>query len=262
MTRKENTKNEQASSKPKNTSERKDKRSKRSYHPYDPGYQIQWPEFEGLNTWRNSFYPIQRPYFVPIYGYNGRIPLYYPPCTYYHNAGTPPHNLGKPPYVGPTYLPPVTTLAPPSKNNTSTMNIDDRFGDNDDDDRPIWDNNGSYYPGRATTRAPMLPTRKPMSGTSTVPPLVHKDTDANRSSSSNGNTVENDIATDAPPLPQGPSKCVWAIVSCCSTASRDVSYECFDQLGCGGPFWDVNPCDTEYAKAAIQTALEFYNSRS
>lgn len=242
-------------------------RTKRSYYPHYTG-SIQWPQFDGLNTWRPNYYPIQRPYFVPVYGYDGRIPLYYPQITYFY-PGSPSLNPGKPPYVGPTYLPPVTTIAPPnatiSGTDDTTMPIDDRFGDNDDDERPIWDNNGAYYPRRPSTqRTPAQPTRRPMVATSTFPPLVHKDTNTTKNVNDMSVDSENEIATIPPsiPRPQGPSKCVWAIVSCCSTASREVSYECFDQLGCGGPFWDVNPCDSEYAKAAIQTALNYYNSRS
>ncbi|XP_044757109.1 uncharacterized protein LOC123315476 isoform X2 [Coccinella septempunctata] len=261
LSRKDNRK--EASGKRRNRHSGHINRLKRSYHPYEPGYPIQWPQFEGLNTWRASYYPIQRPYFVPMYGYEGGIPLYCPPCNCYHNPGTPQHNPNKPPYVGPTYLPPVTTVAPPVKNGTTMMPIDNRFGENDDDERPIWDNNGAYYPNRASTRPPMAPTRKPASGTSTVPPLVHKESETPKNINHMSNNDENEVATVSPsiPRPEGPSKCVWAIVSCCSTSSKDISYECFDQLGCGGPFWDVNPCDTEYAKAAIETALNYYNTR-
>lgn len=56
----------------------------------------------------------------------------------------------------------------------------------------------------------------------------------------------------------GPSNCVWAVVSCCSATSTKVAEACFEQRGCPGPFWDKSPCDSDYAKAAINTALQYY----
>lgn len=56
----------------------------------------------------------------------------------------------------------------------------------------------------------------------------------------------------------GPSNCVWAVVSCCSTSSINVPEACFEQRGCPGPFWDRSPCESDFAKAAINKALEYY----
>lgn len=60
-------------------------------------------------------------------------------------------------------------------------------------------------------------------------------------------------------LLSGPSKCAWAVVSCCSDASTKTPDYCFEERGCPGPFWDRSPCESDFAKAAIKRALKFYN---
>nr|ATU83037.1 secreted hypothetical protein [Pristhesancus plagipennis] len=59
-----------------------------------------------------------------------------------------------------------------------------------------------------------------------------------------------------------PSKCVWAIVACCSPGSLNIRYTCFELLGCQGAFWDVNPCESRITMAAANTALKFYMSNT
>lgn len=54
------------------------------------------------------------------------------------------------------------------------------------------------------------------------------------------------------------SRCVWAIVTCCSPDSRAVRYGCFEQSGCHGAFWGTSPCDRHIARSAIDAALQFY----
>ncbi|XP_044250235.2 uncharacterized protein hdly isoform X2 [Drosophila takahashii] len=44
------------------------------------------------------------------------------------------------------------------------------------------------------------------------------------------------------------TKCVWAIVNCCSSESKKVRYNCFEEFGCHGAFWDINPCADEGVK--------------
>lgn len=56
-----------------------------------------------------------------------------------------------------------------------------------------------------------------------------------------------------------PSNCAWAVVSCCSASSTEVPESCFEARGCPGPFWDRSPCESDFAKAAIKRALEYYN---
>lgn len=58
--------------------------------------------------------------------------------------------------------------------------------------------------------------------------------------------------------PREPSRCVWAVISCCSPLSNNVRYSCFEQLGCNGSFWDGNPCSREYTTAALNAAQKFY----
>lgn len=62
----------------------------------------------------------------------------------------------------------------------------------------------------------------------------------------------NDTAT------RRPSRCVWAIVACCSPESTSIRYSCFELLGCPGAFWGVNPCEPKVVQAAANTALNFY----
>ncbi|XP_044314801.1 uncharacterized protein LOC108047889 isoform X2 [Drosophila rhopaloa] len=55
-----------------------------------------------------------------------------------------------------------------------------------------------------------------------------------------------------PPPPSEPkvSNCVWAIVYCCSGDSKKIRYQCFEELGCHGAFWDINPCADETVRDA------------
>ncbi|XP_067010601.2 uncharacterized protein hdly [Anabrus simplex] len=62
-------------------------------------------------------------------------------------------------------------------------------------------------------------------------------------------------------IPTGPSKCVWAIISCCTPRSNVIRHECFELLGCQGAFWDVNPCDGRITQSAVKLALNFYSTR-
>ncbi|XP_014277271.1 SR-related and CTD-associated factor 4 [Halyomorpha halys] len=61
-------------------------------------------------------------------------------------------------------------------------------------------------------------------------------------------------------IPQRPSRCVWAIVACCSPDSNAIRYSCFELLGCPGAFWGVNPCESKVVTAAANTALNYYMS--
>ncbi|KAH8358944.1 hypothetical protein KR093_003432 [Drosophila rubida] len=38
------------------------------------------------------------------------------------------------------------------------------------------------------------------------------------------------------------SSCVWAIVNCCSQGNSEIHYHCFEEFGCHGAFWGINPC--------------------
>nr|XP_036673753.1 uncharacterized protein LOC118877787 isoform X1 [Drosophila suzukii] len=44
------------------------------------------------------------------------------------------------------------------------------------------------------------------------------------------------------------SKCVWAIVNCCTSDSKKIRYNCFETFGCHGAFWGINPCADEDVK--------------
>ncbi|XP_030558712.1 uncharacterized protein LOC115761187 isoform X2 [Drosophila novamexicana] len=47
------------------------------------------------------------------------------------------------------------------------------------------------------------------------------------------------------------SNCVWAIVNCCSQGSNKIRYNCFEEFGCHGAFWGVNPCADNIRDRAI-----------
>lgn len=55
-----------------------------------------------------------------------------------------------------------------------------------------------------------------------------------------------------------PSRCVWAILSCCAPANTPVRYSCFDVLGCSTAFWDTNPCVPAILRAALEQATLYY----
>lgn len=55
-----------------------------------------------------------------------------------------------------------------------------------------------------------------------------------------------------------PSRCVWAILSCCAPANSNIRYTCFDVLGCSTAFWNTNPCVPAIIKAVLDQANSFY----
>jgi hypothetical protein len=62
------------------------------------------------------------------------------------------------------------------------------------------------------------------------------------------------------PTTADPSRCVWAIISCCSPGSSNVRNPCFELLGCPGPFWDTKPCNERITGAALKVVGEFYSN--
>ena len=70
-----------------------------------------------------------------------------------------------------------------------------------------------------------------------------------------------DCTTSKPhPTVNDPSRCVWAIISCCSPGSNEVRHPCFELLGCPGPFWDTNPCNKGMTASAVKVVHQFYSS--
>ncbi|XP_018574878.1 uncharacterized protein LOC108913748 [Anoplophora glabripennis] len=211
-----------------------------------------WTDYEGFTRWKPSPYQLSRPYFIPVYGAAGKVPIYFPPQKLHLNPGTPLDNpLPNRPFRGPGYLPPTTEKA-------ITMTITNRFND-DEDDRPVW---GASMDENAST---VIPTRFPkVSDTTEFPPLIHDISKGSNALAAESEDVESApasrITTIAPPR-AGPSNCAWAIVSCCSASSTRVPDSCFEQRGCPGPFWGMSPCDSEFAKSAIASALNYYQSR-
>jgi hypothetical protein len=62
------------------------------------------------------------------------------------------------------------------------------------------------------------------------------------------------------PAVADPSRCVWAIISCCSPGSTTVRNPCFELLGCPGPFWDTKPCNERITGAALKVVGQFYSN--
>jgi hypothetical protein len=62
------------------------------------------------------------------------------------------------------------------------------------------------------------------------------------------------------PTVADPSRCVWAIISCCSPGSSNIRNPCFELLGCPGPFWDTNPCNESITGTALKVVGEFYSN--
>ncbi|BAO49522.1 hypothetical protein [Alphaentomopoxvirus acuprea] len=61
-----------------------------------------------------------------------------------------------------------------------------------------------------------------------------------------------------PPSVKKIPPCGWAIINCCVPGSNSVNHNCFERMGCPGPFWDSSPCDNVYVKYAIKLALNYY----
>ncbi|CAH1989742.1 unnamed protein product [Acanthoscelides obtectus] len=208
-----------------------------------------------FSLWKPWPYALSRPYFIPVYGEEGKSPIYFPPQPFSSNPGTPPDNpvKKKRPFKGPQYL-------PPDKPATDGMKIGNRFqGDDEDEDvRPVWGTN----PPELSLR----PIRPP--GFNTVP-LSVDDNEIEpppppagkkrpRPSDETPTTTPGSTATSSSTSLPGPSNCVWAVVSCCSVNTKAVPESCFEQRGCAGPFWGTSPCEGDFAKAAIDAALKYY----
>lgn len=52
-------------------------------------------------------------------------------------------------------------------------------------------------------------------------------------------------------------KCVRAVLNCCSRSNNVIRYACFEQRGCHGAFWDLNPCNNDVIDAALGQANRF-----
>ncbi|KRK02978.1 uncharacterized protein Dyak_GE25698, isoform C [Drosophila yakuba] len=89
----------------------------------------------------------------------------------------------------------------------------------------------SWRPANSLPRPP--PTRTPVVGLPTLRP--------------NSRPVPPSVGAEGEPKV---SKCVWAIVNCCTGESKKVRYNCFEEFGCHGAFWDINPCADEGVKQA------------
>lgn len=242
------------------------------------------------NQWTNSLlrppmYQINRPYIIPIWGAPGRIPIYFPPQPIPYNPGYPhlnPPRVDDPLRPNNGYLPPQRTTEKPEK---TTVTLVNKFGD----DPPIWDD-GEAQP--ATPRpSGGRPTRRPRPDrpTSTHPPLVHIINNKSGGPNNLSPTFAPPLAltttyrsfaqegtrplftsrpqvrpqTPSPPPPQTvaqrqPSDCVWAIIQCCSGRTTSYSSRCFEERNCAGAFWDSSPCESDFAKAAVAVASQYY----
>lgn len=61
------------------------------------------------------------------------------------------------------------------------------------------------------------------------------------------------------PGKRGISQCVWAIVNCCSNGDSEIRYSCFEQNGCYGAFWDLNPCAESVRDNIITYVADYYD---
>lgn len=208
------------------------------------------PPLRSYSLYKPQAYQIQKPYYIPVWGAPGKVPLYFPPQPLLLNPGYPRDNPRE------SYLPPKDYL-PPVKQ--TKPDLSDRFMDSDD--APIWDT--EEITQKPSTSTQIVPTRRTKRPTTTIPPLVHNEiarNDTFNNLAANPPATSTTTTTVLPAAQAAPSRCVWAIVSCCAASSADVSYACFEQLGCSGAFWDNSPCDSEFARAAIDSAMKYYDS--
>ncbi|XP_066149794.1 uncharacterized protein hdly isoform X3 [Euwallacea fornicatus] len=196
----------------------------------------------GSRVRKRSYYP----WAVPV-AFNS-ISVYDAAKQIYTNPGVPVDNPGEnKDYKAPNYLPPNEEM------------IANRFGDYFNE-APIWGTSKPFMVQMPLSggqqkeySSSVIPTRRPEASAPPRPQLVHGATQ--------GDARQNSSPTPQPP--SGPSNCVWAIVSCCSATSPTATpHNCFEQRGCPGPFWGNSPCSGEFAKAAIATALDYYDRNS
>lgn len=224
------------------------------------------PPLSSYSIFKPHTYTIQKPYYIPVWGAPGKVPFYFPPQPLSLNPGYPKDNPSESYFPSQGYLPPAKP------------HVEDRFMDIDDD-APIWDAESlevvTQTPPASTTQqaVPTRRTRKP-GRKPTFPPLIHNEIGKNDTFMNLAVQVLSQVATMPPSTttaapvtttttvrPEvGLSTCVWAIISCCAASSAEVSYACFEQVGCTGSFWDSSPCDSEFARAAIDSAMKYYGS--
>lgn len=218
------------------------------------------------------------PYYIPIWGNPRRIPIFFPPKPILFNPGYPVRN---PPNNNNNGLLPIATDAPP----IDGVVIGPRVGE--EDDRPVWGTVESSEVTSGGSPAQNRPTKPP------TPRLFHSPSNTNNVQQFTTTTVPVPIfrpttrpfatttrrpvvqqtrppqSQNIPPAAQGgvngadaPSRCIWAVISCCSPVSTNVRYACFEQLGCPGSFWDQNPCSREITAAALNVAQRFYQQNN
>ncbi|TMW39650.1 hypothetical protein DOY81_015270, partial [Sarcophaga bullata] len=74
------------------------------------------------------------------------------------------------------------------------------------------------------------------------------------------NVARGPTSPPAPPTTQaGISQCVWAIVNCCTGRSNEIRYSCFEQNGCYGAFWGLNPCADNVRDSFVNYVADYYN---
>lgn len=162
-----------------------------------------------------------------------------------------------------------------------------------DDDDTTGGGSGSatQRPTTTTTRRPAT-TRRPMRPITPVieedPPLFHRPSHGERGEhnvpsvnnpASGSNASPPTLETSVPPseeelqevftrrpvssTPRATrelNRCVWSIISCCSPTDSNIRYNCFENLGCPGAFWDGNPCSKDVIQAALNAANAFYDN--
>ncbi|XP_056642186.1 uncharacterized protein LOC130448722 isoform X2 [Diorhabda sublineata] len=227
-------------------------RTKKAIAPWDAEHtEYQSHTFTRMSIWRPPVYALNRPYFIPIYGPSGGIPIYFAPQPF--------GGQDKPPYMGPAYLPPKEQ---PESTQAPSVNVVDRFNYDDDDDRPIW-NKGSSNSISDSDKPARPPADNSIHLSAADENMMREifKIRPTQSAQQPPRTIPTTTTSTPPPTqdPPGPSNCVWAVVSCCSADTNVYPERCFEQRGCPGPFWGGSPCDTEFAKAAVAAALKYYN---
>lgn len=218
--------------------------------------------------------------FVPIWGNPSRIPIFFPPKPIIFNPGYPPSNY-------PTR--PESSTQRPSDEVTDgfPISLPPRFGDpNNPEYGPVWgvveaeESGGGSRPTTTqrprprptTTRPTARPTMAPVEDED--PPLFHKPTHGEKGEGNAAEaplpseeelqevfTTRRSVTTTTQRPARELNRCVWSIISCCSPTDNNIRYNCFENLGCPGAFWDRNPCSREVIQAALNAANAFYDNQ-
>ncbi|XP_045467789.1 uncharacterized protein LOC123676119 [Harmonia axyridis] len=213
------------------------KRTKRRFHP----------TLEDSNNWRANIYSIQSPYFVSINEFEDSNPSFDFKYNYYNSVDMQKNTTER--------MKRTSQLSMNSDNLSDLENVKPK--------KPVWDVTDFKATNGKNSRPSRASKRELAPGDAPSPFFILEDIE--ESESSKHLTQQYMDRNEIPPVPfmvstsTKPSKCAWAILSCCSTTSEELNHKCFREMECEEKYWNVNICSEEFKSVAILTAYKYYN---